>query len=359
VKYFNFIAAVLLSLLYATGKIPPSEKYNLWFTTFIIPGAMVLNTLLLIAALLLRKKSSLYYLIPMFIGLPYVMSTVGIKRYFKRHPDGSSFTVLNYNVANLQIKQPTALNIDSARMGLRQMILNPLTDIQCYQEFVNYPWSKNFNIIDQLQKENKHFYFSMEDETTHMEYSRVGTLIVSKFPIASHGDILASQNGFNRVSYVDVVIGKDTLRVINVHLESMGLSQYDPRYKKNLTDVKNSTRTILSKLKFGVFERSKQIKEVANFVQLSPHPVICAGDFNDMPYSYSYQYLKRSMKNTFEEAGAGLGFTYNGDMLRMLRIDNQFYAGAISALDLQTRYDLNGTDHFPIVGTYKFISRRQ
>ncbi len=354
VKYFNFIAAILLSLLYATGKISPSEKYNLWFTIFIIPIAMVFNTVLPIVSLILKKKSSLFYIIPMVIGVPYMLSTVGLKGYFKSGgKKGESFTVLNYNIANITVKPLSFSNPDSARLVLRNFILKPETDVQCYQEFINLPWSKAYNILALLEKEKLNFYFSMEEDTSHVEYSRAGTLIVTKHPIISHGDILASSNGFNRVSYADVKIREDTVRIVNVHLESMGLGQHDPRNTSDLQSAEDATLTILSKLKVGVFERSKQVKEVAEFVSRSPYPVICAGDFNDMPYSYSYQYLKKSMKNAFEETGTGMGFTYNGSTLRMLRIDNQFYSGGVRSLEFRTRDDINFTDHFPVEGRYE------
>jgi len=353
VKYFNFVAAVLLSLLYATGKIPPSEKYNLWFTIFIIPVAMVANTVLLLATLIMRKKSSAFYIIPMIIGIPYMLGTLGMKGYFKSsEAESTSFTVLNYNIGGYRGTQMAHKNQDSARIELTNMILHPDTDIQCYQEFATYPWHKDFNVIGHLRKLNRMFYFSEEEDKSHADYSTAGILIVSRFPIVGHGEILSSNHGFNRVAYADIKIGKDTVRIINVHLESMGLSQHDPRVRHDLGSVRKSTLSLLSKLKSGVFERSKQARQVAAFVEASPYPVVCVGDFNDMPYSYSYQYLKRFMRNAFEESGRGFGFTYNGGTLKMLRIDNQFHTAGVESTVLKTRYDISLTDHFPVQGTY-------
>lgn len=320
---------------------------------------MVANTVLLIATLVMRKKSSVYFVIPMIIGIPYMLGTVGIKGYFNDStPNSASFTVLNYNIAGFDVKQSEGDNRDSARIALKNMILHPDTDIQCYQEFVTYPWDKHLNVIDQLKKLNRKFYFSMEEDRSHAKYSVAGILFVSRFPIIAHGDILSSNKGFNRAAYADIKIGEDTVRIINVHLESMGLSRYDPRNRGDLGSVRRSTRSLLSKLKSGVFERSKQAKKVATFVEASPHPVICVGDFNDMPYSYTYQYLKRYMKNAFEESGHGFGFTYHGETLKMLRIDNQFFTTGLHSITLDTRYDLNTTDHYPVEGRYKIGDSR-
>jgi len=59
-------------------------------------------------------------------------------------------------------------------------------------------------------------------------------------------------------------------------------------------------------------DRRVQIEKLKAFIQRSPHPVICVGDFNDLPYSYAYQALKKDLHNTFEEAGSGFGFTRHG-----------------------------------------------
>jgi endonuclease/exonuclease/phosphatase family metal-dependent hydrolase len=354
VKYFNFIVAILLSLLYATVRIPPTEKYNLWITSFIIPVALVVNHILLFISLILRKKSSIYYMISLLVGIPYLFGTLGIKSFFKGEKSAATtFSVVNYNIGSFHMRPYAYKNIDSARIALKNWIINAESDIRCIQEFTNYPWSKEFNVIEQLNRNGMHYYFSQEEEPAHVNYSRTGILIISKFPIIGRGDLLASKNGFNRIAYADIKTHQDTIRIINVHLESMGLGQFDPRNANDLGSVKSTTRTILSKLKQGVFERSKQIKQLADFIHTSPYPVICVGDFNDMPYSYSYQFLKKTLNNTFEESGKGLGFTYRGGTLKVLRIDNQFYTSPIHSVGFETMYDLKLSDHYPLRGEYQ------
>jgi endonuclease/exonuclease/phosphatase family metal-dependent hydrolase len=354
VKYFNFIAAVFLSLLYITVRIPPTGKFNLWITNFIIPGALVINHILLVASLLMRKKSSLYYVGALLVGIPFLFGTIGLKSYFKSHQaGGKTFTVLNYNIGSFHMRPHAYKNIDSARVVLKNWMLNSEADIRCYQEFSNYPWSKEFNVISQLNKKGLHYYFSQEERPRHVEYSTTGVLIISKFPIIASGDLLASENGFNRIAYADINIDGDTVRIINVHLESMGLGQFDPRNANDLGSVKSTTGIILSKLKEGVFERSNQIRQLSDFIGTSPYPVVCAGDFNDMPYSYSYQFLKKTLKNTFEELGKGFGFTYRGETLKVLRIDNQFFTPDIEAVGFETMYDIKLSDHYPLKGEYQ------
>lgn len=353
-KYLNPITAILLALLYATGKIPPTEKYNLWITSFVIPVALVINHILLIIFVLLRRKSSLYYFASLLIGIPYLFGTVGVKHFFtSQKPERQTFTVLSYNTGGYRMIQHTFQDYDSARLSMKEWLLHSNGDIKCYQEFTNYSMEEGLNVIKELKDAGVHYYFSHDEKFTDSK-SKTGTLILSKFPIISSGDVMASRNGFNRIAYVDIKVDTDTIRVVNVHLESMGL-YYHRHRGTGLSAVKANTVTIWNKLKVGVVERSNQVKQLAAFISTSPYPVICAGDFNDMPYSYSYQYLKKRMKNTFEESGAGFGFTYNGGKLKFLRIDNQFYSEGLRSTGFETLRDVRFSDHFPVRAEYTIV----
>ena len=60
---------------------------------------------------------------------------------------------------------------------------------------------------------------------------------------------------------------------------------------------------------------------------------------------------KKYYCNAFEEAGKGLGFSYNGRM-SFLRIDNQFFNKTIRIKKFDTFYDMKASDHFPIMARY-------
>jgi endonuclease/exonuclease/phosphatase family metal-dependent hydrolase len=354
VKYFNFIAAVVLTIIYASGKIPPTEKYNLWLISFIIPVALAVNVILLTVSLFLRKKSSLYYLVTLLIGSNYLLSTIPLKSIFKKRTQTEDIAVLSYNTHSLggHYGTPSSfVSIDQETSDFKDWIVDQQFDIQCYQEFINYFGHPELDLIKVFGSKGFHTYFSF-DSSAMVRKVAVGTVIASRFPILKSGDVFTSKNGFNRVTYADLKVKSDTLRVINVHLESMGLKQFNPVVKSGFRSKKQNARIILSKLKVGVFERSRQIKILTEFIERSPYPVVCVGDFNDMPYSYSYQYMKREMKNAFEEAGNGFGFTYQGNTLRVLRIDNQFYSSDVSALRFETLHDVKFSDHFPVLGSY-------
>lgn len=353
-KYVNFIAAIILSIIYVSGHIPPSQGFNLWITSFVIPVALVLNHILVIVFVILRKKSALYYFAALLIGIPYLPGTIGIKHFLtRRDDDAQKLSVVNYNMGFYMMRSEHGYkDRDSARYALRTWILDSDADITCIQEFANITGAYKFNIVNELKKRNRFYYFSTNDKGIRSGDWQGGTIIISKYPIIKSGDVLVRENGFNRIAYADIRFNSDTVRIVNVHLESMGLTIRNPMEMTDLDVAKSQAYTILRKLKVGVFERSKQIRQLSDFIKQSPHRVICVGDFNDLPYSYNYRYMKKNLKNAFEEAGKGFGFTYNGATLKLLRIDNQFYSSGIRAVKFETLDTVKLSDHFPIRGEY-------
>ncbi|MEX1240906.1 MAG: endonuclease/exonuclease/phosphatase family protein [Cyclobacteriaceae bacterium] len=357
-KYFNFFAALLLLIIYSLGRIPPSETFNLWLVTFIIPIGLVMNIIFMVTGILMKKKSALYFLIVLVAGSNYLFSTIGVKSLFKarKASPAESFTVLNYNVSAFNEKyvaRSEGFNEmpDSEQSALLEWVISNESDIQCYQEVSYSPASPDADLLGIFRKHGYDYYFSASPNWRDSSY--FGILIISRFPMISKGDVIVSENGFNRICYADIGMGRDTIRIVNVHLQSMQMKGFHPGFSETIDDRTRSVRVVLRKLKSGVFERSRQIKQLIEFVEASPYPVICAGDFNELPYSFSYQMLKRHLRNSFEESGRGFGFTYNGNTLGMLRIDNQFYSSSsLRSLDFQTLDTVKFTDHFPVSGSY-------
>jgi endonuclease/exonuclease/phosphatase family metal-dependent hydrolase len=368
VKYINFVVAIIFAFIYYSVKIPPTEKFNLWLCTFAIPVVFAVNIVLFLLYAILRRASAIFYLLPLLFNLQFVTETYGVKRLYRAETTCSqdttaAFSLLSYNVSGL--KKPEHANMhtftikddkDSVTYKLRKWILENDYDVQCYQEFFDHTHNSYFKTIEAIQKKGYYYFFSKDAGANG---DAVGLLTVSRFPIVNKGNILVSDNGFNRVIYTDIKIGPDTVRVINVHLESMRMKKDNPLYTDNRDAQKHRVKVILHKLKDGVFERSKQVEEVLAVIDTSSHPVICAGDFNELPYSYTYHSLRKKLKNSFEEKGKGFGFSYRGNTLQFLRIDNQFFSPGLDVVDFETRQDVPYSDHFPLAGKYALCREQE
>jgi endonuclease/exonuclease/phosphatase (EEP) superfamily protein YafD len=92
-------------------------------------------------------------------------------------------------------------------------------------------------------------------------------------------------------------------------------------------------------------------------MELSPYPVIVAGDFNDTPVSYTYRVMRRGLNDAFVEAGYGAGFTYRGKYPPN-RIDYIIYGEGIECTDfdiVKVRY----SDHYPVIAYFRRADRTE
>ena len=74
--------------------------------------------------------------------------------------------------------------------------------------------------------------------------------------------------------------------------------------------------------------------------------IIC-GDFNNTAYSYVYRKIRGDLNDTFKEAGAGFGRTYDFKFFPV-RIDFIFADDAFIVNKFKT-YDDHLSDHYPIM----------
>lgn len=91
-----------------------------------------------------------------------------------------------------------------------------------------------------------------------------------------------------------------TFEVVNVHF--MTLAQ--PR------DVRGDPRGTPERLAATIAVREEQVRAVEELAALVPRPLLVVGDFNTPPRGQVYRRLKRLLRDTFAEAGWGLGPTF-------------------------------------------------
>ncbi|WP_234734369.1 endonuclease/exonuclease/phosphatase family protein [Tellurirhabdus bombi] len=218
-------------------------------------------------------------------------------------------------------------------------------DIACFQEY-----SPNKEIENQYtDKLAKLSCFDADRE--------IGLALFSRYPIVNqYGRIWARDNGpdINGFLCADIAYGLDTVRVVNVHLWSMGVRINQAIDALKDEDFNLFTFEILDtfkRLKEGFEKRDEQVKEVESYVAGSRYPVIICGDFNEIPFSYSYGKLSLSFRNAFEEAGEGLGFTLNRHPY-CARIDQQFFSADWQVKSCQTMPSITFSDHYPLVAQY-------
>ena len=185
--------------------------------------------------------------------------------------------------------------------------------------------------------------------------------IFSRFPIVRQGVIAFGHLSQNHAMWADLArpaarTGRgrpDTIRVFNLHLQSMSMADADiAAATGSRAGLRAKAPNLLRRFRYGAESRGNQIDTVVARVARSPYPVLLAGDTNDLPYSYVYDQLADHLQNAWATVGLGIGATYNG-RLPGLRIDQQFAGPQWQVQACQVHREIKWSDHFPVEALYQ------
>lgn len=228
-------------------------------------------------------------------------------------------------------------------------------DIACFQEMVAEDSTVKMHghideFLDKLHFKN--YFYSYNSKEDFWGYAHFGIIIFSKYPIINKQTVSWFPRDYNSIfQYVDIVKEGDTIRVFNIHLQSLRFSRANLKYidKPSVEDkdaIKES-KNIIVKFKTGFLKRQIQADRIKAEIDKSPYPVIVCGDFNDVPNSYAYHTIGANLQNAFVEKGGGLGRTFSG-ISPVLRIDNIFVDEKIDVQQFQL-IKKKLSDHFPVI----------
>lgn len=350
-KYFNIIFLIISLLILHSNRLPPHQYSYIGLLSFLIPLIIACNFIILIFWL---RKLSYHAILPfvaLLFGIRFMLATVAFN-FKDREAMPEDITLLSYNVRGFNANTEGHDNRIEASKAMIDWVVENDADIKCFQEFYSHQSLDRLKTIEKIAREGVYDYHISYAGDEHKNARLIkGIAIFSKYPIIEHGEIdLKSFFPINKGTYADIDINGDTIRVISVHLSSMSIKERN-LLKKEFDEVKQNYKDVASRLHTGIRTRSRQIVEVERIIQESPYKVILCGDLNELPYGYTYYRFRKTLKNAFEEAGKGFGFTYNG-MLFFLRIDHIFYDPAIEATQYTTFRKVKYSDHFPIQGTF-------
>jgi endonuclease/exonuclease/phosphatase family metal-dependent hydrolase len=233
-------------------------------------------------------------------------------------------------------------------------------DITCLQEYSakGGDFTKAFGEVKRLTHYSGCYYSNYIPQKNY----RIDALVIlTNYPIVDSGTLVLHDDTRVFGIYTDLLYSADTIRLINLHLESIRFKSEDYQFVENMTkghaekeSFKQGSISILRKLSTAYKRRSKQAEVVIENLKNCPYPVIICGDFNDTPLSYSYRKISSGLEDAFVKSGHGLGNTFAGD-LPPLRIDYIFYSPVFTSYDFSIP-DIRLSDHFPI-STYLKLNK--
>ncbi len=327
VFFFNSIAAVLLLFSYFLPFLEPKKFAFLSVLSLTVPLLILLNFIFVIYWLFKLKKQLLLSLVILLIGYTYLLSLYKFTSS-KNLDESNDISVMNYNVR---------------LFNLFKWIPDETID-QKIVDFINEQEPDVLSIQDYRRDEDINFTGYEKFEIISGEKVKNGQAIFSKFPIVNSGSI-EFPDSYNNAIFIDMVKGKDTIRVYNLHLQSMKIDANGDALTKE--PIENLFRQVsktfaMQQLQTELFLLHKK---------QCPYKIIICGDFNNTAYSYVYKEIKGGLQDAFAEAGNGFGRTYNFKFFPV-RIDFILVDDAFEINSFKT-FDVVLSDHYPIMSRVK------
>ncbi len=351
--WVNYAAIVALLLSVIAKYISPQLFWLLAFFGLAFPFIVLFNFLFVVYWMLIGKRTAVFTIIALAIALPtcyrFLQFSVPTKKAVK-------LKVTSYNSMLFDLYNWTK-NKDS-----RNLILTSLaeinSDILCLQEFYNSEEVGDFHNSDTLKRLLRLKYSHVEYTTTLRTTDHWGIALFSKYPIINKGKILFNTTSNNLCIYSDILVGKDTIRVYNIHLQSISFSKSDAKFLKDVVSAEDAKdemengKSILRRIKRAFIKRAEQVQMIQQSMETCRYPIILCGDFNDTPASYAYEQLSKKLNDSFIEKGKGFGRTYAGSWPQF-RIDYILHSPQLNCLQFR-RHDETVTDHYPITAYFNW-----
>ncbi len=337
--FFNIVLTVLTFLAYALPFLAPKIFPFLSVLTLVMPLFLVLNSLFFIYWFLQFKKQMMLSGLVLLIGITF------INKFYKfsatNLPESENdFKVMSYNVRLFNLFK--WIDVDDVPDKIQDFINSQNPDIICIQEF-----SSSSEKIDLRVYKHKYLLKSGNKIKT-------AQAIFSKFPIINKGDILFP-NSNNNAIFVDIKKGNDTIRVYNMHLESLKISPDVTEINDDVNEIDHSKTEKMVKQISSAFE-AQQIQSdlIKTHKESCKHPIVICGDMNNSAYSYVYRSIRGSLNDAFEEAGEQFGSTYKFKYYPA-RIDYIFTDKKIKVKSFTNFSDFKFSDHTPIVSRLEIV----
>lgn len=347
-RYFMLmflVAQTVLSIFTITGlfggDVNPLIGMFRAMLAYALPILIAANLLFLIVWLVRRKWIlSAIPVLTILLCIPYI----GTLYQLRPAPEDTStdgLRVATYNVHGFSGETSGFMAGDILAQMRQQRV-----DVLCMQEYSDLSG-------DQKNSERYKEYFP------YMAKGMDDMVIYSRYPIAGQRTIEFEQTT-NSAMWADVRWKGKTLRVFNVHMETTGFNralhvvgkeEFDSQSKRESRLVK----AIYQGYTIGMVIRAGQANLVANEIHLADKPVIVCGDFNDVPYSYTYNTIRGELSDGFKQAGSGWHYTFRGR--KAVRID---YIMQSDCLESRAYYTMPITysDHYPVVSTLAWTGGR-
>jgi endonuclease/exonuclease/phosphatase family metal-dependent hydrolase len=330
--FCNIVLTVLTFVAYVLPFLAPKWFPFLSVLTLILPLFLIFNGLFFVYWFLQFKRQMV------LSGLVLILGITFISKFYKFsskdiEPSDKDFVVMSYNVRLLNLFN--WIPRDNVAQDILHFVNENNPDVLCIQEYSTsakidlkiYPYSSIFMKGKKI---------------------RTGQAIFSKFPIVNEGELPFPESNNNAI-FADIKIGKDLVRVYNIHLQSIKISPDVKEINENVEGINQEKSQLIFKRISEAFKKQQQQGEIImNHKKSCKYPIVISSDMNNSAFSYVYRSIKGNMQDCFEEAGSGFGQTYNFKYYPA-RIDYIFADSKINVKSFTNFPDFVNSDHLPVM----------
>ena len=295
-----------------------------------VPVLVVANLIFLIYWIIRRKVILVVPAVALLIGY----AVFGF--FFKFNVSNNNIDLEDLSIMSFNTRAFNKYDwIDNPEVGddIISFVTEQDPDIVCFQEFQRsrykafsqYPFSYISDIFPEIE-------------------NHAVQAIFSKFPIVDKGSLEFPDTGNNAI-YADVLYKHDTLRVYNVHLESLKLDVA----KAELTNEYSGK--FMQRMAISFRKQQLQAGLLRDHAKHTTHKKLMLGDFNNTQFSNVYKIIKGDMTDTFQKKGSAYGRTHNFKYFPV-RIDFILVDPGFEVMT-HKNFDLELSDHLPILASIR------
>lgn len=359
-KVLTAVCGLALLLTAWSGTIDPRTLPFAAVLAMTVPAVIAVNIVVLVLDLIWCRFAAIFAVACLAVAFPAVSEN------FPFHPGshkldpadrGRSWTLLTYNVFDFYADNGEYPGDQNATI---HYIIETDADVVALQEAEFLSPFKPYHITKEQIDTLKQLY-------PHILLDGTSMCLLSKFPVKRLQAGFGKGKGSGDCAGYELNIRGHKVMLMNVHMQSIGLTDEDKKLFREITSVKkqgdaprptvNDVRTqLVSKLGQAAMLRAGQadllVSDIDRYAGTDGDVVVC-GDFNDVPGCWTLRRLaKCGLREVYPEVGLGYMRTYHRNRF-WFRIDHVLYRGNLCPVSM-TRGDLKYSDHFPLLTTFVF-----
>ena len=338
----NIATILVMFFIGYSDHFDPVCHPNLAMMGLVFPFFVLLNLFFLIFWLIFKPRRAIIPVLGFLICYSpiRVYCPLNVSRDI---PEGA-IKVITYNVNHIAYE-----NYKDANNPVLQYLVKQKADIVCMQEAGHS--KKLRSLTDSVLSPHYPYHETIRSSSKESDLLAIYT----RYPILKK-EVIEYESIGNVSAVFYLLMDKDTVMVVNNHLQSIGYSDGDKdafnQIIKGETDknyAEAESKKIVDKYQKALVKRTPQVDSVLNYINRNAdYSMIVCGDFNDGPIPYTRRMLSRNLVDCFVESGNGLGISYHKKNF-YVRIDHILCSDDWVPYKCVVDNEIDESDHYPVI----------